>query len=297
MRKFMTVALGLVLLTGCEGAENNGTLEAGAERVRAIDGMTQVYVPAGTFEMGSAEIEQPTPFDDSVHKVSLDSFWIDMTEVTVQQYEAFVAATGHKTIAEYQGSSGTFINGDFAETAGAYWKHPNGPETTAEPNHPVVQMAWFDADAYCKWAGGSLPTEAQWEYAARGPELRTFPWGNTYDPANLNACEESCATQWKTPGYDDGFAETAPVGTYPAGKSWVGALDMAGNAWEWVNDWQGDYGKDPQTNPTGPETGEKRVLRGGGWISGEASAWSAFRGGNPPYSRGTPDGFRCVSVE
>lgn len=242
----------------------------GSTWLRPADGMTMVYVPGGTFAMGSEDgfaDEQP------VHDVTLDGFWIDRTEVTNGQYEECVT--------------------DGACNRSGYADDPvfNGKD------YPVVGVSWYDAKAYCEWAGGRLPTEAEWEYAARGPESFDFPWGNTFAGENLNFCDTNCEIEdSRDETADDGYARTAPVGTYPAGESWVGAQDMAGNVWEWVNDWyDADYYRNsPERNPHGPSSGEVKVLRGGSWSSVGQYVRSANRNDLDPTNSYINLGFRCT---
>ena len=148
--------------------------------------------------------------------------------------------------------------------------------------HPVVSVTWSDADSFCTWAGGRLPTEAEWEYAARGLEGHIYPWGDdapTCELTNLNDC----------------WGGTMPVGSFPDSASWCGAEDMAGNVWEWVADWYGDYSSEAQTNPTGPETGSCKVQRGGGWIEySRHQLRAANRDPDTPDDRDPSSGFRCV---
>ncbi|MCU0522406.1 MAG: SUMF1/EgtB/PvdO family nonheme iron enzyme [Anaerolineae bacterium] len=228
--------------------------------VRLTDDATMVFVPAGSFEMG----RQFGPDDQRPqHTVTLDAFWIDQTEVSNAQYNQCVA-TGACEAAEYV----------------------DDPGLIADPL-PVVGVSWYDADAYCAWAGVRLPTEAEWEYAARGPDNRVYPWGDTRHTRYANCTEADCA---------DGFERTAPVGSFPEGASWVGAVDMAGNVWEWVNDWfgAGYYGWSPEANPPGPATGRARVVRGGGWEYNWANLRATNRGLHGPGFRNTYIGIRCA---
>ncbi len=196
----------------------------------------QLYVPGGSFMMGSASSEAD---ERPIHSVTLDAYWIDRTEVTNRHFAAFVADTGHQTLAERQGSGHGFTTNGWEPIDGASWRWPQGPGDglEAQDDHPVMQVSWDDAGAYCAWAGGRLPTEAEWEYAARGPDAHTFPWGDGFDATRLNYCDRNCFLEWADGQGDDGFVLTAPVGSFPGGASWVGAVDMAGNVWEWTADW------------------------------------------------------------
>ncbi len=254
--------------------------------MRTTDGMVMVYVPAGEFEMGSNDGESD---EQEVHTVALNAFWLDQTEVNVAQFRQFVRATQYTTTAEREGWAYVYVksSGRFEEFKGADWQHPFGPQAAAVgDNHPVTQVSWDDAAAYCEWAGGQLPTEAQWEYAARGPESRIYPWGDQWQNNVANCGESICK---------DGFEYTAPVGSFLEGASWVGALDLAGNVWEWTADWYGgSYAADRQENPTGPTDGDSRVMRGGSWYAGTSKLYCANRSKNLPADRFGFLGFRCA---
>jgi formylglycine-generating enzyme required for sulfatase activity len=251
------------------------TLEPGATRIRPEDGMTELYAPGGTFQMGTNPSADPLVEDDELpaHEVTLDAFWIDQTEVTNEQYNRCVTAG---LCAQSRLANNSSFNA---------------------PAQPVVGVTWLDAVTYCRWAGGQLPSEAQWEYAARGPENRIYPWGDLFNGGLVNFCDANCSADWRNENFDDGFGLTAPVGSYPGGASWLGAFDMAGNVWEWTADWYDpDYYENPETlNPTGPPTGAERVPRGGAWINIANGMRTADRHNVQPDSAQNEIGFRCVT--
>jgi formylglycine-generating enzyme required for sulfatase activity len=176
----------------------------------------------------------------------------------------------------------------------------NPPAETTEyddgdyADYPVVYVSWEQAAAYCEWAGARLPTEAEWEYAACGPEGRTFPWGDEFDGERLNYCDDNCEFEYAGWEFDDGYAVAAPVGRYPAGASWCGALDMGGNVWEWVADRFGYYSPERQVNPTGSGMGEYRVIRGGSWANSPHLTRCKFREWDPWDSSDVNLGIRCA---
>jgi formylglycine-generating enzyme required for sulfatase activity len=270
----------------------------GSIQVSPQDGMKMVFVPAGEFKMGSdTEPGEEKP----LHTVNLDAFWIDQTEVTNTQFELFVKDSGYKTDAEKGGGSVVFniITKKMEPVKSANWKHPQGVESSLNglENHPVVQISWNDATAYCKWAGRRLPTEAEWEKAARGLYKNIYPWGNMPPAGNLlNFADKNLPANQSDNSIDDGYQFTSPVGNYPSGASPYDALDMAGNVWEWVSDWYAlDYYKEsPVYNPQGPLSGSNRVLRGGSWGDIGINNRSDNRLNAIPNSRGPSVGYRCA---
>ncbi|MDP7179337.1 MAG: formylglycine-generating enzyme family protein [Verrucomicrobiota bacterium] len=253
-----------------------------------------VLVAAGTFDMGS---DRGDRHEAPIHPVTLDAYWIDRYETTNRAFQRFVQSTAYETLAEREGSSVIYRDGGYSTVEGASWWHPTGPDSdlVGRLDHPVVQVIWDEADAYCRWASKRLPTEAEWERAARGTDRRTFPWGEggSHTPtARANAGAESCCHE----SAHDGFLNTAPVGSFPQGASPAGALDMAGNAWEWTGDHFDPYfyGKSPEKNPTGPVGGTERILRGGSWISYAFMLRTTYRGHHTPDTRHNYSGFRCA---
>jgi formylglycine-generating enzyme required for sulfatase activity len=254
-------------------------------QVWATDGAEMVFIAAGEFSMGSEELgddERP------VHQVYLDDFWLDRYEVTNERFARFVAETDYQTDAEKAGWGWVRIDSEWEEVDDANWRHPRGPDSGIEDkmDHPVVLVSWNDADAYCRWAGKQLPTEAQWEKAARGPGLNSshnYAWGDTFDASRANTRES-------------GLNDTTPVGSYsPQGDSPYGAADMTGNVWEWVSDWYDSsyYSQSLPTNPFGPAGGTYKVLRGGSWLFDEVYARTAFRYNVSPDYTYDFTGFRC----
>jgi formylglycine-generating enzyme required for sulfatase activity len=264
------------MLAGCRDAGPSGAppgYSLGDTSVRPADQMTMLYVPGGAFRMG-----RTWSLDARAHTVVLDSFWIDQTEVTNAHYRRCVAA------------------GACAAPTTCSWGEATY-EDPAKADHPVVCVSWQAARGYCDWAGGRLPTEAEWEYTARGPDAAIYPWGDEFDGTRLNSCDRSCPHEdQRDTDYDDGYAQTAPAGSYPDGGSWCGALDMGGNVWEWVADWHGRYPLTRQRNPTGPERGSERLIRGGSWF--DYSEYGFLRADNrhafEPRAANDLIGFRCV---
>lgn len=244
--------------------------------VNPKDGAELVYVPAGPFKMGEAD----NP-NNPLRTVQLDAFWVYKNLVTGTQYAKYCQATGSRI-----GYPGPCTEAHITRTLSDY--------TT--DNYPIGLISWKNATAYARWAGGSLPTEAEWEKAARGTDARLYPWGNTFDKRNLY--------QGDPKAYHP--HSTTTVGNFPRGASWCGALDMVGNSLQWCADWYDEkYPKRaPKTNPTGQAFGKERVVRGHQWWIGMRSigdSWAPDElrcfsrwGYEPGTSDGWEVGFRCV---
>ena len=238
--------------------------------VQIPEGM--VYVPAGEFIMGSdPDVDPMTDALDELpqHKVFLDAYFIDKYEVSNTDYTKFIEATGHRN--------------------SIFWDNPK----FNHPDQPVVGVTWGDAAAYAEWVGKRLPTEAEWEKAARGTDGRIWPWGNEFDPTKCNFDDEG-----KFDGHLDGFAMAAPVKSFEQGASPYGALNMVGNVAEWVADWfeAEYYFVSPAENPKGPPTSGmgKKSWRGASWFAGSEQMRCAFREYDDIVASGQILGFRCA---
>ncbi|WP_329459270.1 formylglycine-generating enzyme family protein [Streptomyces sp. NBC_01497] len=281
--------------------------------------LAQARIPAGTFLMGDAFGEgRAADGELPVHPVRLGAFSIDAVPVTNVAFAAFVAATGHTTEAEQAGHSAVFalhlLAGPadvlavfpgapwWTDVRGADWRHPYGPFSTLDDraDHPVVQVSRTDAEAYCAWAGRRLPTEAEWEYAARGgAESLRYPWGDELTPGGEHRCNIWQGTFPVENTEEDGWSATSPVGTFPAGG--FGLHDTAGNVWEWCADWfdPGYYARSPVHDPRGPRTGSVAVIRGGSYLCHDSYCdryRTAARSGNTPHSSAANCGFRTVAA-
>ncbi|MFZ1462657.1 MAG: SUMF1/EgtB/PvdO family nonheme iron enzyme [Anaerolineae bacterium] len=276
-------------------------LGPGSARISAQDGMMQLYVPAGPFLRGSTGTDLVADDNEKPQSVlTLSAFWVDRTEVTNGMFKQFVAAAKFQTTAEKNGQSRVFDpTSKWNLIKGANWQHPFGPDSTIEgqDDYPVTHISWNDAVAYCRWAGRRLPTEAEWEKAARGPDGLLYPWGDEPTAGDLvNFADSNLDIYGAERGVDDGFQFAAPVGHYPAGASPYDALDMAGNVQEWVSDWyeKGYYAKAPEGDPQGPATGQARVSRSGSWWTTAKVVRTSFRSAYGPTDVYAIFGFRCV---
>ena len=292
-RMLAIILLSILVVIFCEYGKDKEKKEARTGK----DGAEMVLIPAGEFEMGDHHSHGGNK-ERPVHPVYLDAFYIDKYEVTNVQYKKFVLATGHREPVGWG-----YVNGDF-QYGYRPWSDPN----FNGDDQPVVCVRWGDAKAYADWAGKRLPTEAEWEKAARGGlPGKKYVWDDDWPPPQGagNFVDETAKktspglhTFLIIHGYDDGYAETAPVGSFnPNG---YGLHDMAGNVWEWCADWfdSGYYAKSPRENPAGPLSGSYRVMRGGGW---DRSDWFAlrvtYRCSDPPDVTYSGVGFRCVSQD
>jgi len=281
----------------------NDTPKQHDREITGKDGARMVLIPAGTFIMGSTEGRAD---EEPVHPISLDVFYLDKYEITNRLFQKFVQETGYETTAEKEGrAAGVSSRGEWEMINGASWKKPEGGETVFESNrqeHPVVSVSWNDADAYCRWADKRLPTEAEFEYANRAGTRTVYWWGdgNPGSQRVANIADESASRRFPglpvMAGYDDGYERTAPVGSFNP-NPW-GLYDMIGNVWEWTADWYDEdyYRNSPEQNPTGPNSGKYKVLRGGSWHNGPLGVRSAYRRSSQPEYRYDHIGCRCAKT-
>jgi sulfatase modifying factor 1 len=305
---------------GAPGAD----IEIGAEsapRRRSQSGSTvaMVRLDGGSFRMGTdTDAGFPADGEGPVRKVTVDTFYIDIYPVTNRTFREFVEATRYKTEAERFRWSFVF-GGDiprqhytrlvkdtvrgaewWCQVVGANWKHPEGPESDIKRrwDHPVVHVSWNDAMAYAKWAGKRLPTEAEWEYAARGGlDQKIYPWGDELTPGGKHMCNIWQGTFPEHNTAEDGYTGTSPIKAYPPNGYGLDAI--TGNAWEWCADWFHPtfHGTARLTNPTGPPAGTGRVIRGGSYLCHHSYCNRyrvAARSSNTPDSTTTNISFRCV---
>ncbi len=277
-----------------------------------------VRLSGGRFLMGTDDADAYSQDGEGpMHEVEIGPFLVDRYAVSNARFRAFVAATGYVTEAERFGWSFVFaglLPDNFPPTRrvahapwwrqvhGADWRHPEGPQSQIadRPNHPVVHVSWNDAMAFCRWAGTRLPTEAEWEYAARGGlRQRRYPWGDELEPGGEHRMN---VWQGRFPTLNtcaDGYYGTAPVDAFP--PNGYGLYNMTGNVWEWCGDWfsRDYYRHAPRLDPTGPRQGSQRVIRGGSYLSHRSYSYRyrvSARAANTPDSATGDLGFRCVRV-
>ena len=293
--------------------------DLGSTELRKIDNMEMVFVPSGTFMMGSNGEQIDKAMEDCKkmyhgerdcnrliysrqeqpqHEIYVDAFWIDKTEVTNAQFCKFLNANGNQTINGIKlfepgaGHRGV-VYGYIIETDGVF-KPKSGYEA-----YPIIEVSWYGSKSYCDWIGGRLPTEAEWEYAAKGSLNNIYPWGNEFNGNLVNYRDSTFNFDnlGKDTAFTDGHPQWSPVGSYPLGASWCGALDMTGNVHEWVSDWYADdyYSNSPKLNPKGPGNGTLKIGRGGSWYDPSWHVRCSYRKVLIPSSaRMHWIGFRCV---
>jgi len=332
----LAVLMGLNLRFGPSSGEKSGEdentplVERSDPPEKLIDGM--VWIEGGPYWRGTDDAHFSD--DHPRRKIAVSGFWMDATEVTNAQFSAFVKATGYRTIAEkpvklsdyrigtdpkaegppfsavfhlvgpdvsLQGPWQTGHPPWWTAVEGADWQHPEGPNSliVGREKHPVVHIAWDDAVEYAKWAKKRLPTEAEWEFAARGGlDRNEFCWGNESPGADGKWRANIWQGQFPVKNTaKDGYERTSPVGSFPANG--YGLYDTSGNAWEWCSDWYDDryYRESPRNNPKGPEIGTERVRRGGSFLCCDQYCRRyvpSARDKNPPDSGASHTGFRCV---
>ncbi len=279
-------------------------------------GHGMVLLPGGRFLMGTDDgIGYPADGEGPARQVTVRPFWIDPFAVTNARFDKFVRAAGYVTEAERCGWSFVFaglLPDDFPDTRGvaaapwwrqvegADWRHPEGPQSNVDgrADHPAVHVSWHDAVAYCAWAGVRLPTEAEWEYAARGGlEGKRYPWGDELMPDGIHRCNIWQGEFPRRNTCEDGYYGTAPVDTFePNG---FGLYNVAGNAWEWCADWFSPtfHVTGPREDPRGPDAGTHRVIRGGSYLCHDSYCYRyrvAARSANTPDSSTGNTGFRVA---
>jgi formylglycine-generating enzyme len=301
---------------GLAGQLQRGHQENLVAPARGTSTNSMVLLPGGEFLMGTDDREGfPGDGEGPVRPVTVSPFWIDTVAVSNARFAEFVAATGYATEAEQYGWSFVFagllpanMRRDsprspeapwWCAVKGASWQAPGGPGTSVDEreDHPVVHVSWRDATRYCAWAGTRLPTEAEWEYAARGGlEQRRYAWGDELTPGGEHRCN---IWQGRFPfsnTREDGYFDTAPVRSFP--PNGFGLYNVAGNVWEWCSDWWTiDHPAGPVVNPGGPRQGKSRVMRGGSYLCHESYCNRyrvAARTSNEPDSSSANLGFRCA---
>lgn len=256
-------------------------LAAGSSFIREIDGMVLMFVPEGSFLMGSNS-NDAYAHEKPQHEVYLDAFYMDAYEVSNAMFLKFVETTGHETLAEEQGYSYMYNSSStWAAFDGVNWRHPMGADSSYQDSLPVTHVNKYDAQAYCAWVGGRLPTEAEWEKAAKGDDDRIYPWGNSFDGSRVH-----------------NNSSEGPISVYASvgGASPYGIYNLAGNVFEWTNDWYDAnyYDYSPYDNPQGPAGGEWVAVRGGGWKSSNNYVRASHRDISQPDAMNYVMGFRCI---
>ncbi|MFN2295656.1 MAG: formylglycine-generating enzyme family protein, partial [Candidatus Promineifilaceae bacterium] len=300
----LAAALILMVVSAAAAQDSSPSTDDSDEAVEMVS------ISGTTFEMGeSAEVMldecdlfrtgcELSWFSASqpIHTVELDPFSIDLYEVTNKAFLEFIN--------ELDSIQGGCDGEDCVGLDDSQIRLDGADLYTVDEelmDHPVAGVTWYGANAFCEWRDARLPTEAEWELAAGwnfdSAEKQHYPWGDEFDGNITNFCDVNCKEQQANPDYDDGYATTAPVGSYEDGRSSAGLYDVAGNLWEWVSDWYDTeyYENSPGVNPTGPATGDNKVVRGGSWFDTGNFTSTIVRFPAPPEESGDSIGFRCAS--
>jgi formylglycine-generating enzyme required for sulfatase activity len=305
------LALALTLAAPSAGARAAEAAAPGRAAASPKDGLAYVLLPPGVFEMGCVPGDacgrEDRKDESPRHRVRISrGFWMGQTEVTVAAFERFAAETGRRSTAEMDGWSVLFDGRRTVRKEGMSWRTPGFEQG---PKHPVVVVSWYDAEAFCAWTGGRLPTEAEWEYAARaGEDGRKYVWGDDPSPVvrgvlQANVADESARRAFPgwhvVPAYDDGYPRTSPVGEFAPNR--FSLDDMEGNVAEWCSDWHDDryYAESSAagaeaTDPKGPAAGDERVVRGGSWVDDTSFLRTSRRYFDKPATHKAFIGFRCA---
>ena len=282
-KRLLILALILISITGFFE-----TAPASAQANHRTDrGIDQVWVPAGCFMMGAGDYWQGENYLNAhpQHEVCLtDGFWLDEFDVTNAAYQQFSDAGGYANAAYWTPASWQWLQTN--KITG-----PRDYPGFGDAQQPRIGVSFYEAMAYARWRGGTLPTEAQWEYAARGPKDTIYPWGDSYILGFANVDERELAGIYR--------GHTTPVGSYAKDVTWIGAYDMAGNAWQWTTDVYAPdaYAQSGRDNPQGPATGSTHVVRGGAWGFDQDCAMTMYRFRLRPETRSASLGFRIITPQ
>lgn len=306
--KYLLLLFGLSLSLGLSAQLTDSTsaksLPASYIEESVSPNFKMIHIPGGTFKMGSSKGQQNFHSNEElpVHKVTLSGFYMGEAEVSVGEFKAFIQATGYKTDAEKEGYSRVQEFGVMRNAKFVTWRNNVTGKRLQTDNHPVIHLSWNDAMAYIDWLNTKstrhyrLPTEAEWEYAARegGKDVLFGNGKRILDPEEANFNGDPL---YYGNDYVSGFISEQTMATKTFNPNTFGLYNMAGNVWEWCGDWFGLYTENDSTNPTGPNTGTNRIIRGGAWMTSAGFCRTTFRYYVPSNDRSCAIGFRLVASE